>query len=307
MSAFTTLLRGLVLTAATMTTLATGVTTAGATYPGTTNGRLAFGVGVDGNTDVYSVMPNGRAARRLTDDPAFEACPAYSPDGRFLAWCGPGGVWVMKQNGTDKRQLTSFGAFPDFSPDGSKVVFMSGPPSPDIYVVNLDGSGLTQLTGDPSFDGFPAWSPDGRTVVFESNRSGILQLWLMHADGSDQRQLTFDPIPKDQVPDWSPDGSTIAYVARTAPVGGDIWLINADGSDPRPLSSGADDLGPAWSPDGTQIAFLDWGSRTVYVMNADGSDRYPVHPGGTQFVPAWQPRGNRLTSGPWDLASQLSG
>jgi Tol biopolymer transport system component len=59
----------------------------------------------------------------------------------------------------------------------------------------------------------------------------------MHADGSAQRQLAFDPTPKDQLPDWSPNGSTIASVAQTALVGADISLINADGSDPHPLTS----------------------------------------------------------------------
>ncbi len=53
-----------------------------------TNGRLAFGTTVDGNTDVYSVLPNGEALHRLTDDPGFDACPAYSADGTSIAWCG---------------------------------------------------------------------------------------------------------------------------------------------------------------------------------------------------------------------------
>lgn len=102
-----------------------------ASYPGETNGRLAFGTTVDGNTDVYSVLPNGEALHRLTDDPGFDACPAYSADGTSIAWCGipsptgsgAGGIKLMKQNGKQKRQLASFGTWPDFSPDGSKVVF----------------------------------------------------------------------------------------------------------------------------------------------------------------------------------------
>ena len=58
-----------------------------ASYPGETNGRLAFGTTVDGNTDVYSVLPNGEALHRLTNDPGFDACPAYSADGKSIAWC----------------------------------------------------------------------------------------------------------------------------------------------------------------------------------------------------------------------------
>jgi len=268
--------------------------TASASYPGATNGRLAFGSTIDGNTDVYTVLPNGEGLRRLTDDPAFDACPAYSADGRSIVWCGPGALWVMKQNGTKKRRLTDFaGTFPDLSPDGTTVAFTGAPPGStnvDIWTVGIDGTGLARLTTAAGQDQFPAWSPDGRTIVFGSTRTGVKQVWLMDADGGNQRQLTFDAVPKDQVPDWSPDGSRIAYVARTAPVGGDIWIVDSDGANPRPITAGADDLGTAWSPDGTQIATLNWTTRTVEVINEDGSGRHAVHPGGIQFVPGWQPR-----------------
>lgn len=268
-----------------------------ATYAGNNNGRLAFGMTVDGNTDVYSVLPNGRALRRLTDHPGFDACPAYAADGDSIAWCGPGGVWLMKQDGTEKRQLTTFGTFPDFSPDGSKVIFNgapSGSTNVDVWVIDVDGGNLTRLTTAPGPDRFAVWSPDGSKIAFQSVRSGISQVWLMNADGGEQTQLTFDPVPKDQLPDWSPDGSRIAYVAQTHPTGGDITVINADGTNPHPITSGAAKLGTAWSPDGSRIATLDWPSRTVEIINLDGTEAQPVHVGGIQFVPAWQARGTGL-------------
>ena len=92
------------------------VNQAQATYPGSTDGRIVFGATVDVNADVYSVLPNGEALQRLTDDPGMDACPAYSADGKTIAWChqsggttGPFEIWAMKQNGTDKRQLTNLG------------------------------------------------------------------------------------------------------------------------------------------------------------------------------------------------------
>lgn len=278
-----------------------------ATYAGE-NGRLAFGINVNGNTDVYSVLPDGQDLQRLTTDPGFDACAAYSADGSKIAYCsaqsGTIQIWTMNQDGTDKQQVTHVNRaiFPDFSPDGSKIVFTgqaAGSSTRDIYVINSDGTGLTQLTSDAGDNAYPAFSPNGSKIVFTSNRSGVRQVWLMHADGSHQRQLTFDPQPKDQVPDWSPDGSKIAYVADThgiadvvSPSWGDIWVMNAAGNNQRQLTSGAAWYGTAWSPDGTRIATMDMPSRTIYTIDAaTGGDPVAVHPGGLQFVAGWQPRG----------------
>jgi TolB protein len=281
---------------------------AGAAYPGA-NGRIAFGVTAPGGAqpDVYSVLPNGEAMHQLTDDPAFDACAAYSADGKRIAYCSSVGdpvgqfdIWTMKQNGKDKQRLTQLGGgaiFPDFSPDGTEIAFNARPAgaaNADIYVMNADGSGLTPLTNPaaPGNDLWPAWSPDGSKIVFVSDRTGLNQVWMMNADGSGQHQLTFDPTKKDQTPEWSPDGTRIAYTVdvSTTVAGGDIWVMNADGTDQHPITSGPErEYGPVWSPDGMQMAFLDFVSRTVYVMNVDGTDRHPVHPGGFQFVAGWQP------------------
>ena len=290
--------------------MAAVVGSARATYPGATNGRLAFGIRVNGNTDVYSVRPDGQGLRRLTTDPGFDACAAYSADGRRIAYCsgqggGPVQVWTMKQNGKDKQQVTHLtgpATFPDFSPDGSKIVFTAKPagsPTRDIYVIGSDGSGLTQLTSGSVDNAYPAFSPDGTKIVFTSRRTGTSQVYVMNVNGSGQTQLTFDAQPKDQVPDWSPDGSKIAYLADTHgiadivnPSWGDIWVMNADGSGQHSITNGASYYGTAWSPAGSRIATMDIPTRTNYTVNAaDGSDAQAVHPGGLQFVPGWQPRG----------------
>ncbi len=298
-------------------------TPASATYQGD-NGRLAFAIVISGNADIYSVLPNGHDLRRLTNSPAFDACPAYSRDGQQIAFCsnrsGASEIWTMNRKGEDQRQLTHLGGsaiFPDYSPDGTKVAFGGREPvttSDEIYVVDAaTGGNLTALTscvgfGPGCFNEFPAWSPAGTQLVFihaddrDVNGTPVNeQVWVMAADGSNKTQLTFDPVGHDQVPDWSPDGTKIAYEdgnfgsAR-------IFVMNADGTDQHQLTFGPfNDIGPAWSPDGTQIAFVrDVGlpDRSVVVMNADGSDVHAVHPAGRQLVPAWQPLGGGDTNEP---------
>src|SRR5213080_4251614 len=305
--------RALVITAvAAMCALAALVALSGpahATYPGATNGRIAFGININGNTDVYTARPDGQALRRLTDEPGFAACAAYSADGRRIAYCsgqggGPVQVWTMKQNGTDKHQVTHLSGaaiFPDFSPDGSEIVFAAQPAGAtarNIYVVPSDGGTPQQLTSVGN-NVYPAFSPDGSKIVFNSNRTGTSQVYVMNADGSGQTQLTFDSAPKDQVSDWSPDGSKIAYLADTHgisdvvnPSWGDIWGMNADGSGQHPITHNATYYGTAWSPDGSRIATMNMPTRTIYTVNAtDGSDPRVVYALGLQYVPGWQPRG----------------
>jgi len=155
--------------------------TASATYPGSTNGRVAFGMNVNGNIDIYSSLPNGKAVQRLTSDPGFDACPAYSADGKQIVFCsnqsGSFEIWTMQQNGNKQTQLTHLDAhatFPDFSPDGSKIAFdangVNGDPNDDIYVINSDGTGLRQLTTDAGNNDYPAWSPNG-SLQFRGYRS----------------------------------------------------------------------------------------------------------------------------------------
>jgi TolB protein len=275
-----------------------------ATYPGSLDGRIATGANVDGNVDIYTFLPNGHALQRLTSDPLFDACPAWSSNGHRIAWChgvqrgGVIEVWTMKADGDEKRQVTALGGrsiFPDFSPDGSRIAFsgrLPGATDDDVFSIWADGTGLVQLTNDPANDSLPAYSPDGSKIAFISGRSGLDQVWIMGSDGSDPLQLTSDDTFKGQVPDWSPDGSRIAYAAGDP---GDILVMNADGSDQQTVvGGGTDDFGTAWSPDGAQIAFLRFDDRTVYVVNVDGSGVHAVRPLGLQAVPAWQPRGDRL-------------
>jgi TolB protein len=291
---------------------------AAATYPGDV-GRLAFAmVGAGGNFDIYASLPNGQNLRRLTTDSGFDACPAYSANGKHIAFCsnrsGAFEIWEMDKFGGNQHAVTQLGGyatFPDYSPDGKKIVFngdQGSDPNDEIYVVNAEtGGGLTALTscarfGAGCFNDFPAYSPDGTRIVFihaddvDADGNPVNeQVWVMSADGSGKTQLTFDANDHDQLPDWSPDGTRIAY--EDGPSGaGRIFVMRSDGTHQTQLTFGpGDDTGAAWSPDGHRIAILrDFGGgyRPVFVMNADGSGQHQLLAGTPhQLVPGWQPLG----------------
>lgn len=283
---------------------------ADATYDGQ-SGRIAFGAFAATDrtqADIWSTNANGQYVHRLTDAPGRDICPAYSADGRRIAFCsdrtGAFEIWVMDANGNHERQVTELGTyavFPDFSPDGSQLVFSAEPDgggNTDLWQVPVDGGEPTQLTDtSDTMEEYPVWSPDGRTVLFVRIPGDFSsgQLWTMDVGTGEETQLTFDPTFKDQTPDWSPDGTCIAYAADD-----DIWLMDADGSAQTNLThSPAVEFGAAFSPDGTQIAFtgsggpVTAGERFVQTIHTDGSRRRVVAPTPRllQAVPAWQPLG----------------
>jgi tol-pal system beta propeller repeat protein TolB len=166
----------------------------------------------DGDIEVGTVPAAGGDFTRLTNSPGKDFMPAWSPDGKTIAFAserdGPTHIYLMDADGGNPRRLTDndlLEAAPAWSPDGSQIAFFGGSDSEitNVYVVNADGSGTTNITNQASgYNEDPSWSPDGQMIVFWSDRSGDHEVYAIRADGSGLVNLTNSPGP-DENPDWS--------------------------------------------------------------------------------------------------------
>ena len=168
---------------------------------------------------------------------------------------------------------TTSASDPAFSPDGSRIAFVSQRDgNSEIYVMNADGTGSTRITNDPQPDGRPVFTADGQSLVFHSARTaGKQQIWVVNIDGSGLTQLTRDSV--NASPTVSPDGQTIAYVSMRNK-DADIWLMARDGSNQRQFTRGTQqrESEPRFLRDGTLAYLVERreNNRTVQqVMRAD--------------------------------------
>jgi TolB protein len=264
------------------------------------NGLIAFTRQRPGGSNQIVVMrSDGKRQRTLSTAAADDLDPAWSPNGRKIAFTnGNSDLVVMNADGRGKRIVSRASRIggderPQWSPDGKRLVFdvdYGGGNSLTLFVINVDGTGKHKL-GVEGVD--PDWSPDGSHIAFSDFRGRVA---VVGVDGHGLRELTKAGCSID-TPTWSPDSRRIAFAfASDCFEPPRIDVMNIDGKGVHELTPrGASGYygSPGWSPDGTKIVFShgpDFGSiGNIYVMNADGSHVQKLTTNGRDFDPSWQP------------------
>ncbi len=183
------------------------------------------------------------------------------------------------------------------SDPAEKIAFHSSDGgTPQIFSMNVDGSGRTQLTDNPASNVAPEISPDGSQIVFVSDRDGRDHVYLMNLDGSNQHRLTDSPGAEGE-PTWSPTGTRVYFRKQLDDGSVVIGSVNADGSDYQQLTDGSIRyLRANVSPDNRlMLAISVSRGFELYVMNIDGSNqrKLPGNSGGVAFA-SWSPNGDKI-------------
>jgi Tol biopolymer transport system component len=250
--------------------------------------------------EIYVVNANGTGLAQLTNTYDHETDAQWSPDGTKIIFDVFGfgvytnyGIYMINPDGSNKNRLTDFPSeSPRWSPDGSKIAFAAGsfpdafhyPDYDDVYVMNSDGSGVTNLAQDPAIDVLGGWSPDGTKIVIASKRDGDrFQIYTVNVDNTNLVKLT-NATMSAEYPRWSPDGSKIALIYD-----GGLYIMNPDGSGLTLLRAGTINQ-LAWSPDGREIAFVS-NYSILNVINSDGTG-YRSFTNGDELISyvTWRPR-----------------
>ena len=285
--------------------------------------QIAFSSNRDGNSEIYVMAADGKNQRRLTNNPASDYSPSWSPDGKRIAFVSrrdghvhpirgwsTSEIYVMDADGGNPQNLTNdphhdWG--PSWSPDGKRIVFGSerdrgkdNPHNTEIYVMDVNGKNQRNLTNNRTEEMYPAWSPDGERIAFSARREGHVvhnldityEIYVMDTDGQNEQRLT-ENRNNDWSPSWSPDGERIAFASDRKGdwTNYDIYVMDADGGNQQKLTNDrGDDWLPSWSPNGERIAFMSErdGNTEIYVMDADGGNLQNLtnHLGGDSG-PAW--------------------
>lgn len=219
-------------------------------------------------SEIFVADYDGANAFQLTQDGTIARSPAWQPGHRTLFYTSfrPGRPCIYSHDLASgaRSPISNFNGMNDgaaVSPDGTKIAMvLSKGGSPDIWVGNVDGSGLRQLTSTREAESSPCWSPDGRTLCFSSSEGGGTRLQLVDLSGGTMRPLSIGGLRGATEPDWSPDGKWIAFTRMGGGKNFELYRVAAKGGVAERIGDGED---PSWAPN----------SRTLAVIRRQGNVR----------------------------------
>jgi TolB protein len=238
--------------------------------------------------------------------PKVGSFPAFSPDGKRLAFSSNGDIWITNNDLTNPNQMTIEGTNfePTWSPDGHMLAFsqITGGVAQIITMTEF-GQDQTNISNNPLVnDRQPSWSPDGTKIAFQRTPNAInpmSRIWTMNANGSGQMQVTLGMTGNDERPSYSPDSANITF-STNRDGNFEIYKIAAIGGLATRLTNNpASDRYPTWSADNSAIAFASNrdGSMNVWAIATDGSTPTELSPpgnGGGDLPRLSQPLRRRL-------------
>ena len=242
---------------------------------------------------------DGANHRYLTSGQATALTPRYSPDYQQILYLsylnGNPSIYVYDLN-TNRQRLITESRNPTFaprwSPDGKWILYsMAIAGNTDIYKISTAGGGTPQkLTDSSGLDVGGSFSPDGSKIVFESDRSGSQQIYVMNADGSNQRRISFFG-GRAATPEWSPRGDQIAFTHIAGNLR--IAVMSPSGGGLRHLTDSWQDEAPTWAPNGRIIQFFrterNSGKATLWQVDLTGRNERKLPTPVNASDPAWGP------------------
>jgi Tol biopolymer transport system component len=237
----------------------------------------------NGKTTCGWFLPDGQRLFFASSHAHDSTCPPRPDPSKGYVWgLDRFDIYTVNRDGTGLRRLTNYDVYTAegvLSPDGRRIVFTSLKDGDlDIYTMNVDGTDVRRLTTTPGYDGGPWWSPDGTKIVYRAwhppdsaglaDYQGLLaqrmvrpsrmELWVMNADGSGQRQIT-SLGGANFGPSWTPDGRRIVFSSNYRNPRSrnfELYLINLDGSGLEQVTNHQEFDGfPMFSPDGRRIVW----------------------------------------------------
>jgi TolB protein len=262
------------------------------------NTRIAAVSRKSGNKEIVVFDVDGFNVQPVTRNGSINLQPAWSRDGRKLAFTsyrrGNPDLYMADLVRGKTRPVSAqpgINSGAAFHPNGGLMALtLSNRGNSDIYTVGTNGRNRKRLTHSAGIDVSPTWSPDGSQIAFASERSGGIQIYTMDLKGGSAKRLTFNGNHNTD-PSWSPQGDRIAYVSRDGRF--DVFTIKTDGSGRVRIT---EDMGnnedPSWSPDGRYLAFSSTrtGAPHIWMSTADNTHQMQITRGrGSYTNPAWGP------------------